>query len=371
MRMEESMHKIAFHLNCLTHGGAERVVANLAGRFADAGYDVVVATEWIDDNEYELNPKVRRVNIGLTPEDEKKGRLYKYLIRIKYLRDFMLKEKPDVLVAFAKLALFRALMASKGTGVPVVISVRNDPKIYYTGFRNNILIKRYIGRAAGAVFQTREAKSFFPKKLQKISTVILNPITPKYIEAPDADHRDKVIVNAARIVDFKNQEMLIYAFADVFKKHPDYTLKIYGADSEDGTLERLKAAIKNTHMKDHVFLMGQSDELEKELRCAAVFAYSSDYEGMPNSLMEAMALGLPCVSTDCPCGGPGELIDDGVNGLLIPVGDRKQLAQKINWMIEHPEEAEKMGKNARKIADMASLDAVYSQWKSYLEDVIK
>lgn len=364
------MPKIAFHLNCLTHGGAERVVTNLAGRFADAGYEVVIATEWIDDNEYELNPKVRRVNIGLTSEDENKRRLYKYVRRIKYLHDFMIQEKPDVLVAFAKLALFRALMACKGTGVPVVISVRIDPRTDYVGFRNTFLIKRYMGRAAGAVFQTEEAKSFFPKRLQQISTVILNPLTPKYIETPDADHRDKVIVNAARIVDFKNQEMLVYAFADVFKKHPDYSLKIYGPDSGDGTLERLKDAIKKTGMEEHVQLMGQSDSLEKDLRCAAVFAYPSNYEGMPNSLMEAMALGLPCVATDCPCGGPRELISDGVNGLLIPVGDKEALTDKICWMIDNPDKAEALGANARKIKEVASLDAVYDKWRSYLENVI-
>ncbi len=365
------MPKIAFHLNCLTHGGAERVVTNLAGRFADAGYEVVIATEWIDDKEYELNPKGRRVSIGLTPEDEKKGRIYKYVRRIKYLHEFMLKEKPDVLVAFAKLALFRALMACKGTGVPVVISVRNDPRTYYIGLRNTLLIKRYMRRAAGAVFQTEEAKSFFSEELQKISTVILNPLTPKYIETSDADHREKVIVNAARIVKFKNQEMLIYAFADVYDKHPDYKLRIYGADSGDGTLQRLEEAIRETHLEDAVELMGQSDNLENDLKYAAVFGYPSNYEGMPNSLMEAMALGLPCVATDCPCGGPRALIEDGVNGLLIPIHDRKALTDKLCWMIEHPSEAETMGRNARKISEKASLDAVYEQWRDYLENVVK
>lgn len=357
-------------MNCLTHGGAERVVTNLANRFAGAGYEVVVATEWIDTDEFVLDPGVRRVNIGLQPEDENKGRITKYLKRIQYLHDFMKQEQPDVLVAFARLALFRALMACKGTGVPVVISVRIDPRTDYIGLRNTYLIKRYMKRAAGAVFQTEDARSFFSQELQKKSCVILNPITPKYIAAPDADHRDKVIVNAARLVDFKNHVMLVHAFAKVHAQHPDYVLKIYGGDSLDGTKENIETAIHAEHLENAVFLMGQSDALEQEERNAAVFAYSSDYEGMPNSLMEAMALGLPCVSTDCPCGGPREIIRDGENGLLVPVGDVEALASKICFLIEHPEEAEQMGRNARRIAETASLDAVYDRWKTYLDDVI-
>jgi glycosyltransferase involved in cell wall biosynthesis len=260
-------------------------------------------------------------------------------------------------------------MACRGTGVPVVISVRIDPRTDYVGLRNTLLIRRYMGRAAGAVFQTEDAKSFFSEELQKKSVVILNPITPKYIEAPAPDHREKVIVNAARLVQFKNQKMLVRAFAKVHRLHPDYILRIYGADGGEGVLQELEQIIQDEGLEKAAFLMGQSDTLEKDLLSAAVFAYSSDYEGMPNSLMEAMALGLPCVSTDCPCGGPRELIQEGVNGMLVPVGDTDMLAEKICYMIEHPKEAEQMGRKASEISEKASLDAVYMQWKNYLEQV--
>lgn len=130
------MHKIAFHLNNLEQGGAERVVSTLANQFAAKGYEVIVATEEKKENEFPLDPRVRRVIVGLKKEDENKGRLTKILLRRKYLRAFMLEEKPDVLIAFARKALYRALSAERGTGVPVVFCVRIDPVGHYDSFVN-------------------------------------------------------------------------------------------------------------------------------------------------------------------------------------------------------------------------------------------
>ena len=118
-------------------------------------------------------------------------------------------------------------------------------------------------------------------------------------------------------------------------------------------------------------LMGASDELEKVLNDAAVFAFSSDWEGLPNALLEAMALGLPIVATDCPCGGPRTVMQDGYNGLLVPIQDEDRLAEGICYLIEHPEEAERMGKNARKIAEIANGEAIYEQWRDYIEEVCR
>lgn len=125
------MQKIAFHLNSLQQGGAERVVSNLANRFAKEGYEVVIATEWYGTDEFALDQKVRRVHVGLTKEDENRSRISKMLRRIWYLRRFMKKEKPDVVVAFTRGVLYRALAAGIGTGIPVVISVRTDPVGHY------------------------------------------------------------------------------------------------------------------------------------------------------------------------------------------------------------------------------------------------
>lgn len=365
------MQKIAFHLNSLQQGGAERVVSNLANRFAKEGYEVVIATEWYGTDEFALDQKVRRVHVGLTKEDEDRSRISKMLRRIWYLRRFMKKEKPDVVVAFTRGVLYRALAAGIGTGIPVVISVRTDPVGHYDKKADKLRIPLLFPHAAGCVFQTEGAKAFFAPYLQENSRIILNPLNPKYVGVPEPAVRTKDVVQSGRLVDFKNQPMLIRAFLKVHEKHPDYTLKIYGPDSKDGTKEILESIIHENHAEDFVKLMGGSNTLEKDLADAALYAFSSDWEGLPNALMEAMALGLPVVSTDCPCGGPKTLIEDGVNGLLVPIMDEKAMTDGILRLIEDRELAERLGREARKISERANEDAVFEQWQTYLQECCK
>lgn len=365
------MQKIAFHLNSLQQGGAERVVSNLANRFAKEGYEVVIATEWYGTDEFALDQKVHRVHVGLTKEDENRSRISKMLRRIWYLRRFMKKEKPDVVVAFTRGVLYRALAAGIGTGIPVVISVRTDPVGHYDKKADKLRIPLLFPHAAGCVFQTEGAKAFFAPYLQENSRIILNPLNPKYVGVSEPAVRTKNVVQSGRLVDFKNQPMLIRAFLKVHEKHPDYTLKIYGPDSKDGTKEILESIIHENHAEDFVKLMGGSNTLEKDLADAALYAFSSDWEGLPNALMEAMALGLPVVSTDCPCGGPKTLIEDGVNGLLVPIMDEKAMTDGILRLIEDRELAERLGREARKISERANEDAVFEQWQTYLQECCK
>lgn len=165
--------------------------------------------------------------------------------------------------------------------------------------------------------------------------------------------------------------MLLRAFVKVHEKHPDYSLKIYGPDSFDGTRERLEAIISKNHAGSYIALMGGSDFLEKELPKAAVYAFSSDYEGMPNALLEAMTMGMPVVATDCPCGGPRTVITHEVNGLLIPVGDEKAMENGINRLIEDQQLAQRLGRQARRIREKINGQAILLQWKSYIEEILQ
>ncbi|WP_024867386.1 glycosyltransferase [Butyrivibrio sp. FCS014] len=366
------MDSIAFHLNCLVKGGAERVVSNLANQFAAEGIKVYVATEWQDEDEFELDERVTRVHVGLREGNEKKNRITKFFLRVKYLKEFIKEYHPDVLVAFAQRANYRALMAAgkKSTDIPVVISIRTDPVGHYDAFSDKVQIKWLFPRAAGCVFQTTGQKEFFKPYLQENSTIILNPVNPKYFGVEHPAVKEKTVMHHARLVDFKNQPMLCEAFLKVHEKHPEYKLKIYGPDSFDGTREILEKIIAENHAEDFILLMGGSDELEKEIPKGEVYAFSSDWEGLPNSLLEAMAMGMPCVATDCPCGGPRTVMTDGKNGLLVPIKDADAMAEGLLKLIENPELAKNLGKEAAKIEEITNGEAVFVQWRDYLDKVI-
>ena len=365
------MRKILFHLNCFEQGGAERVVSNLANGLVKEDYEVIAATEWQGEVEFALDPKVRRVHVGLRAEDEGKNRFAKILLRFQYLRDLIREEKPDIVISFTRRPNYRALVSGFGLKVPIVPAVRQDPKSYYNSLADRILIPLLYPTAAGCVFQTGEQMEYFPKGLQKRSAIILNPVNDKYLHAEISVQREKTVVQSGRLVDFKNQAMLFRAFVRVHEKHPDYKLKLYGGDSFDGTKEKLLSIIEEKHAGDYIELMGASDSLEKELPKASVYAFSSDYEGMPNALLEAMVLGMPVVATDCPCGGPRTVIEHGKNGLLIPVGDEKALEESINRLIEDRDYAEGLGREAKKLGDQINARAILDKWKAYIETVIE
>ncbi len=369
IKMSEKINRIVFHLNCLERGGAERVVSVLAGQFVQWGYEVYIATEWQGEDEYTIDSRISRVHVGLSKKQEKYGRIGKFVARIFNLRRFLKQTKPDIVVAFARKANYRALTATIGMKMPVLISIRINPIGYYDFLSDKIQIPILFRRAAGCVFQTAEQRDFFPDYITEKSKIILNPINPKFLGNPIPEKREKAVVHSGRMVDFKNQLMLIEAFCKVHEKHPDYVLKIFGPDAFDGTKEKLEALIRERQAKDYVFLMGASEHLEKDMINGAMAAFSSDYEGMPNAMLEAMALGLPVVATDCPPGGPAMVITPEKNGLLVPVGDADAMADAMNRLLEEPEFAKELGRQAAKIGKEAGVEIIAGKWKQYMEEI--
>ncbi|MCQ2081303.1 MAG: glycosyltransferase [Lachnospiraceae bacterium] len=363
--------KIMFHLNCLEQGGAERVVSNLSNQLSADGHEVIVATEWIGENEFSLVDEVTRVVVGPRKEDENKSRITKAWLRLKYLRNQVKKDKPDVVIAFDHKASYRALAACKFVKVPVIVSVRTDPVGHYDGKKDKILIPLLYPRADGCVFQTQGQKEFFPMYLQKKSTIILNPLNPKYVGVRRSENPSKTVVTHGRLVDFKNQAMMIKAFCRVHDKHPDYDLKIYGPDSFDGTKEILESIIEEKNAAEFVHLMGGSDSLEIEVPKCEVYAFSSDWEGLPNALLEAMAMGMPIVATDCPCGGPRTVMVNGQDGLLIPIKNEDALVEGMLRLIEDKELATRLGENATKIVERINSQAIQDEWVNYIRRVVE
>lgn len=345
------------------------MISILSRYFAQDGYDVVVTTLWRADNEYVLDGRVRRVDVGLTEREERRGRLAKAAIRAFRYRACIAKERPDIVISFCSKANFRSAYSMTGMQIPLLVSVRNDPEKDYAPYPAKC---RYMSKkAAGCVFQTPEAQRFFDTGLQKKSRVIWNPLDEKYFAETKrrGAARDRTIVTVGRITRQKNQLLLLKAFLRISRDFPQHQLLIYGEDSGDGTRAELEAYCRSSRLEDRVIFMGESSTLERDLAGAGLFVLPSDYEGMPNALAEAMALGIPCIATDCPCGGPAMLIEQ-FGGILVPPGKDEALADAMKSVLSDPQLADRMGSQAERVRDWVHPQRIYSEWKTYVESLI-
>ena len=355
------MNKIMFYINAINGGGAERVMVNLAKFFSEVGYETILVTSFQDIWEYPVAQTIKRLN--LDKEEIKQSRLARNLRRILKLRKFCKEEKPDILISFMAEPNFRAVLATRGLPVKTLVSVRNDPNKEYAGKIGAFVGKVLLPIADGCVFQTREAQEWFPKKLQKKSKIIYNAVKKDFYHIERKPNRGE-IVTCGRLTEQKNHAMLISAFAEVVKQHPYAILKIYG---EGPLRDTLQQQINATGLQDKAFLMGATNNVEKALKTADLFVLSSDYEGMPNALMEAMAVGVPCLSTDCPCGGPRELIKNEKEGILVPVGNVNEMENAISSILNNSDKLDEMGLNAKCRADFFKPNVILKEWKEYIE----
>ena len=240
----------------------------------------------------------------------------------------------------------------------VVVSERNDPAQYpasktYRKFRDICF------RLADAcVFQTEDAKRYFSRGVQKKGVVIPNPINDKI---PEFDNlgRKKIVMSTGRLKEQKNYPMLIRAFAKFLDHFPDYTLEIYG---EGNQINELIALTRKLDVEKKVSFKKFTDDIWPLMARASMFVMSSNYEGISNSMLEALAIGLPTICTDCPVGGARQMIDDGINGLLVPVGDVDALAKAMVSVASNEDFAKKLGDNAHKIRQKYPLNVIASKW---------
>ena len=172
-----------------------------------------------------------------------------------------------------------------------------------------------------------------------------------------------MIVAAGRLDENKNHAMLIHAFSRIAGEYPNMQLVIYG---EGELREQLTKLIKEKELEERISLPGSIDNVADEIGRAKIFALTSNTEGMPNTVIEAMVLGTPVISTDCPCGGPAMLINDGENGLLVPVGDAYALADAMRKLLADEGLAQKISENALKLADELDPEKVDREWMEYL-----
>jgi glycosyltransferase involved in cell wall biosynthesis len=291
--------------------------------------------------------------------------LIRRLIRIKNITVLLKQIKPDIVICFGMLV---GVIAPKLLGIKTIYSERGDPGSKTNEGLVGIIRSITFPWLDGFVFQVKGAKMYFSQNIQKKSVVIPNPVYMKYDDYTIPNKREKIIVNVGRLHHQKNQRLLISAFNEIAEEFPDYNLHIYG---QDGGLEsELKEYVHWLQLDKRICFMGTTSNLWDEILNASLFVLSSDYEGMPNALMEAMALGIPCVSTDCPPGGPAALIKHNENGLLCPINDVKSLMNCMRLMLKDRERAEKMALLAKEICYTHTVEKVMNQWRNYINQVV-
>jgi len=366
--MNNKKTKIAFYIGSLSKGGAERVIVNLAEYFYSQDYEVFLVTKLQENNEYDINSGITRIIADITEEEETGSRIRNLLARIGKLRKIWKDIAPDIIVSFIRKNNLMAIASSRGLKIPIVVSVRSDPRRELQGRIMKVLSLFLFRFADGIVLQTTQARDFFPIYLQKKSVILPNSINASFLSIDKVGERDKEIVLVGRIDENKNQRMLIEVFADIANDYSDWSVSLYG-DGEDS--DTLKKYVKEKGLENQIRFKGQVSDVAEKIKKASIFVLPSKCEGMPNALIEAMTLGLAVITTDCPCGGPADLIQNGQNGILIKVDDKEQLRIALMKLMDDEVYRKRLARNAEDIVDKLHPDKVNGQWKGYIESILR
>ena len=354
--------KILIVIDSLYGGGAERVASRIANALS-ADNEVVVFTE-ATPMMYPLEKKIKVVYIQEPPvfyPSYKRGarymktinKYYRYYRLIKMCEQLKRKENPDVTLSMLKTAnLMNAF--SKGPGRKV-LSERNNPLHKDKEYRR--LGKLSFLKADKIVFQTETVRNLFPAPIRKKGIVVSNPV----LVDCKAVGGSKRIVSIGKMQSQKNHPLLIKAFAKFALNHPEHTLHIYGKDKREETVQTL---IDSLSLTDKVIVEGFKDPIHPEIADAEQFVLSSDYEGTPNALLEAMMMGLPCITTAFE--GVRELLGNQPPCLVTPVGDENALAEAMSRLADDPDLRKNLSQRGEQFTQDFTLDKIIPKWRDVL-----
>lgn len=357
--------KILFLNTNIGYGGASKMIVWVANQCAKKGHDVTFLTYRDKEVCQTLIPQVRLVQESLEVENDHGN----VISTIKWLHKFIRMKCFNLGVAFLSPSMLRMAIAAKGTKMKVVFSQRGDP--YYRDTCNSTRSK-VIGwlntwafnQADGYVFQTKMAQAFYGKAIQTRSIVIPNPIHPLARTEERSGNVRKSFVSVGRLdLKQKRQDLIIEAFNLISSKYPDFNLEIYGDGEDVAKVNQLATSNEKIH------LMGKTSNVVNAIQNAWAAVLSSDFEGIPNALLESMSLGVPSISTDCSPGGAAMLIRNKENGLLTPKGDVIALAKAMEYTILHHEKTEIMGRVGQEVNKLYSEDIISDRWNKFLENI--
>ena len=390
---------IAMYIGSLQKGGAEHVMVNLAEYFWSRGYHVTLVTTYISDNEYEVphaawkaveedrnavkatvvdKPGQTR-NVALhggleggidrifsAIDDTGMNRVKAFKTRFDSLKNIWKKIKPDLILSFIGKNNIMAIMTAKSLHIPVVVSVRAKFEMEYPSKSMMMAMNYTFPKAAGIVLQSKGASMQLPDKIKKKVVVLPNSINPDFIRDLYQGERDKTIVTVGRIDANKNHRLVIDSFDKIKVDHPDHKLEIYG-DGPDR--DKLTKYVEEKGLSDKVIFKGSVPDVADRIQTAGMFILASDMEGLPNALIEAMSLGLPCITTDCMY-DTSELVQDNINGIVVPKGDINAMAEAMKKLITSPEFAKKLGDEASKIREEVAPNVINKRWEDYFQGIM-
>ena len=391
--------KLVFVMKVMSGGGAERVISLLTSAAVNRGSDVTLLITHQKKQDSVLRDIDSGVRVISLPDEtskqktsaflpkfimlwarllgklglKEKSSVLKYYSRnfssVSWLKKYFRKHKNSAAVAFLYDSIFLTLLAKNKT-TKVIISERGDPEQSSGSKTVAAFMKKEFPKADGVVFQSPDAQKWYLENTSARGTVIFNPVKPDLPE-PYCGERKKRIVNFCRISAQKNLLMLADAFALFHKDFPDYELDIIGdavGNGIEGYVDAVNEKIRNNGCEDCIRILPSRRDIHEYIKDYAMFVSSSDFEGMSNSMLEAMALGLPVICTDCPAGGARAVIRNGENGILTPVGDANALYLAMKNLAENPDFAESLGKNAVKIRTEQSVEKIIEKWMDIIYD---
>ena len=351
----------------LLSGGAERVIYNLVNYWSSKG--IICKIILVDKREifYKFSKNVEVIEIGKMSNNP----IIDKFLRYKKVRDLTKSIGPDIVLSLPEEIGIYTIGALLFSSFPVVVSERNDPWRMPYKKSTRLLRKLLYPFADGLIFQTKEASMFFSSRLREKGAVLKNPFDSSIINEIDNNNidnnKDNIIIGAGRLEKQKNFALLIEAFELFSREYPDFKLHIYGNGSLKRDLENLA---KEKNIGDKVILPGSVKNLSKRIANARVFVLSSDYEGVPNVLIEAMAIGTPCIATNCSPGGAASLISNGENGFLIACGDKIAMYNKMKLIVDNECLSNDISRKSVLIKEELAVNKVGEEWLSYLKHII-
>ena len=354
------IQKIAFITGSMEAGGAERVIATLSNEFVNCGIEVAIFCigKTASDAAYEYDPRIELIGI----HSDSRGFIIRKLKQLWRLRCQIKAFRPDSIIAFQDYINIQTIAACFGLGIPITISIRANPAVATKTYKIGARI--FYKFADSAVFQTREQQDFYAKNKKRKDAIILNPVDISKILSTNCENKTHCIISVGRLTPVKNFQLLIRAFHLISKDFPSIELIIFGEGEQRDALERLRAELD---LEKRVSLPGVVSNVFEHVANAKMFVMTSICEGLPNALIEAMCLGVPCISTRFLGGGAQTLIQDGVNGLLTPNNDCEALASAMRRLLSDDELAQNLGENAKILRQKVDTRTIANEWLDFLE----